>query len=57
LNKLNNWGWFHVYCRNILDGPAEDSNTVKMKKASISRNRIPSLGSSIEELTLAVEEV
>ncbi|XP_021940802.1 multidrug resistance protein 1-like [Zootermopsis nevadensis] len=41
---------------NILEDPVEDNNNFKMTKAPISRNRIPSLGSSIEQLALAVKE-
>jgi hypothetical protein len=45
----------YVCYRNVIEDPIE--GTLKKKRSPKSRNRIPSVCSSIEQLTLAVEEV
>lgn len=41
---------------NVIEDPVENLNTCKKRISPKSRNRIPSVSSSIEQLTLAVEE-
>jgi hypothetical protein len=46
-----------VCYRNVIEDPVENLNTCKKRKSPKSRKRILSVCSSIEQLTLAVEEV
>jgi hypothetical protein len=46
-----------VCYRSVIEDSVENLNTCKKRISPKSRNRIPSICSSIEQLTLAVEEV